>query len=184
MVLSECLQATSILPMPKVDGRILLAADGIVHVLDPKTKRSTALVGMDRGMTVVDLLASRKVQDGIEVVAAAQKSNVNEPLMYSLLVQSDRIVMSGTADLPFGDKRAAMRSRYEVPRCSRDGDERCLRVSQNDESTQVEEWSPTGHRGPEILDSLAGAVDASWSPMGDGSMYVLARCNRGDAASR
>lgn len=183
-VLSECLPATSILPMPKDDGRILLTVNGIVHVLDPKTKRWAEIVGMNRDIPVVDLLALRKVQDGIEVVTVVQKSNVNEPLIYSLLVQSDHIVMLGTADLPFGENRAAMLSHYDVPRCSREEDERCLRVSQNDESTQVEEWSPNGHRDPKILDFLAGAVDASWSPVGDGSMYVLARCDRGEAPSR
>lgn len=172
--LSACLPATSVLPAPLDDGRIFLAVEGAVHALHPPDKTVTAL-GIAHSFGHVNaLLAVRKVERGLEIVAAVNVENKSEPEIHVLVVDNDKIVRSNVADFHFQNASELFQV-YAVPHCNRDGKE-CLAISNNDETTYLEKRFTLGGANSITLAEFKGAQDAVWTPADDGSVYVLKAC--------
>lgn len=173
--LTECLRATSVLPAPQDDGRIFLAVDGAVHAIRPPSKTVTIL-GNEHPFGHVDaLLAVRKVEGGLEIVAQVQVENKADPEIHLLVVDAGTIVRSNIADLgsPSFQNESALFKAYTVPHCDRDGKE-CLEISKV-EDTNVIDIAVKGAKSTQ-LGEVKGARDAVWSPANDGSVYVLKTC--------
>jgi hypothetical protein len=174
--LSECMRATSFLPAPQDDGRFFFVIDGAIHGLRPPDKKATRVEGMAAGMRINNLLAVRKASEGLEVLGSVHVEGKTEHEIHAIVVNASGIVRSGIAELRV-EEPAELFALYTVPRCTADG-KQCLKVSRDDVSTYIEQWSAVGGSGsaPLTLAKVDGAADATWAPTNDGSMYVLQSC--------
>lgn len=117
------------------------------------------------------MLASRVFAGSVEVLASVQIKGRSKPLVFALLVQSNRIVTADLADLRYDE---ASVSAYWVPRCTPYSRE-CLRIGNDDDTIYLEPWG-SRNAGRSAIAVIDGVVDATWAPTGDGSMYVLKKC--------
>lgn len=172
--ISDCIQTTSFVPAPQGDGRFFFVVDGALHVLRPGEKKTLRFDGMTSGVRINNLLATRKLPEGLELLAWVHVEGKTEHEVHALVVNASGIVRSGIADIRL-EKPAELFAQYAVPRCTPDG-QRCLKISRDDEHTYLEQWSAGGGSGAVTLAPVEGAVDATWAPSHDGSAYVLQRC--------
>jgi hypothetical protein len=173
-VVSECIRARSFLPTSWSD-RILLCDDGIVHVFDRNTKKSTPVGGLTPAINIERLLAYRKINETLEVLVSGTSQGENKPEIYSLIVDATGITRWSLAELSFNDASEYYRA-FVAPRCSPDG-KTCLRISSDDVTENVEQWSATGAGTAVMLEpSVKGAADIAWAPINDGSIYLLKHC--------
>jgi hypothetical protein len=171
--LSECIRASSFLPLPSQDGRILMTVEGAIYALEDGSRVPQRLESQGSPLHVIKMIASRPTAEGLEVLAVGQMPD-RDDILHSVVIRGNRVVRSSVADVPY-ENAASFFNVYDVPRCS-DRGSACLRISRDDDGTYVEEWMRGAREPPATLIKINGAQDAAWDSTDDGALLVLKTC--------